>query len=192
MAKKSLVFFVKGALKTTVMEQWTKWEETSRAPADQRPSERPLPWKLQVANASVAYLKDRFTGMHNEVVDLASTLPTVVNAVSHPKLKSDASAVWPIQVVLRDSEGAQKVKDAWLSEQFHSCMGRDYDLGVKASRHQPGMTTRLVLKGLGEDVLAKERVRDPVERVTEVRHRDAALNASRRVGVPDGRRRRGN
>ena len=89
-AKKSLVFFVKGALKTTVMEQWTKWEETSRALAHQPPSERPLPWKLQVANAFVAYWKERFTGMHNEVVDLASTLPTVVNAASHPKPKSDA------------------------------------------------------------------------------------------------------
>ena len=122
--------------------------------------------------------------MHNEVVDLASTLPTVVNAVSHPKPKSDASAVWPIQVVLRDSEGAQRVKDAWLSEQFHACLGREFDLGVKASRHQPGMSARLVLKGLGEGrmFLAKERVRDPAERVMEVRHRDAAQNASRRVG----------
>ena len=42
---------------------------------------------------------------------------------------------------LRGSEGAQRVKDTWLSPSFPTVLGKDVDLGLKVSRYLPGMAT---------------------------------------------------
>ena len=54
-AKPSLVFFVKGALKGNLMEKLSAWEATSRLPHDRRPTEKPKPFKIQVAEVFVDF-----------------------------------------------------------------------------------------------------------------------------------------
>ena len=108
-AKRSLMFFVKGELKGSLLEKWTAWEATSRLPHDQRPAERPQPFKLQVAQLFVDYLVGESTGMQdNPALDLAKSLHEMVEAISHPKPRTGDQEVWPIQVTLRGSEGAQR------------------------------------------------------------------------------------
>ena len=43
-ARKLLVFFVKGGLKGSLMQKLAAWEATSRLPHEQRPAERPKPF----------------------------------------------------------------------------------------------------------------------------------------------------
>ena len=88
----------------------------------------------------------------------------------HPKPKSGDQEVWPIQMTLRGSEGAQKVKDAWLSSSFSTVLGKDYDLGRKVSRYLPGMATRLVMKDLGEEPEIRARARGSWEGAAAVRN----------------------
>ena len=155
-AKRSLVFFVKGGLKGTLMEKLAAWEHTSRLPHDQRPAERPKPFKIQVAEVFVDYLVNKATGMaDSSELDIAKGLPSMVDAVSHPKPRSGDQEVWPLQVTLRGSEGAQRVKDAWLSPSFNTMLGKEHDLGLKVSRYLPGMATRLVMRDLGEEPAVK-------------------------------------
>ena len=184
-AKRSLVFFVKGGLKSSLMDKWEAWESTSRLPHDHRPAEWPKPFKLQVAELFVDYLVNKTTGMHdNPELDIAKSLPAMVDAVSHPKPKSGDQEVWPIQMTLRGSEGAQKVKDPWLRPSFATVLGKEFDLGLKVSRYPPGMATRLVMRDLGEDPGNKGEGKGQLGRVSQrrspKREADGALQDSRR------------
>ena len=155
-AKRSLVLFVKGAAKE-LLEKLGKWNESSALPPEQRPSQRPRPWKLQVADFIVHYLETKAAPMTpEEVLTQLKLLLLVLEAVSHPKPRRQGEdSVWPVQLTLRNSEGAQLVKDALLHDCFRNVMRKDHDLGIKVSRHLPGQATRSVLKELGEDVKGK-------------------------------------
>ena len=155
-AKRSLVLFVKGTTKAELSEKLGKWNESSALLPQQRPAQRPRPWKLQVADFLVIYLESKSVPVTPEdVLTQVKLLPLLLEAVSHPKPRHGEDSVWPIQLTLRNSEGAQLVKDALLHECFKGIMGKDHDLGIKVSRHLPGQATRAVLKELEEDVKGK-------------------------------------
>ena len=76
------------------------------------------------------------------------------------------------------------MKDAWLSTSFSTVLGKDYDLGLKVSRYLPGMTTRLVMRDLGEGFGNKSDGKGPLKRGSQrrspKREADGALQDSRR------------
>ena len=120
----------------------------------------------------------------NPELDIAKSLPTMVDAVSHPKPRTGDQEVWPIQMTLRGSEGAQRVKDAWLSPSFPTVLGKDFDLGLKVSRYLARMATRLVMRDLGEDPGNKGEGKGHSgrgsQRRSPKRESDGALQDSRR------------
>ena len=105
-AKRSLVLFVKGAAKAELSEKLGKWNESSALPPEQRPSQRPRPWKLQVADFIVHYLETKAAPMTpEEVLTQVKLLPLVLEAVSHPKPRQGEDSVWPVQLTLRGASG---------------------------------------------------------------------------------------
>ena len=132
-----------------------------------------------MAQLFVDYLVGKATGMQdNPELDIAKSLPAMV----HPKPRTGDQEVWPIP--LRGSEGAQRVKDAWLSPSFPTVLGKDFDLGLKVSRYLSGMATRLVMRDLGEDPGNKGEGKGHSgrgsQRRSPKREADGALQDSRR------------
>ena len=110
----------------------------------------------------------------------------MVDAVSHPKPRTGDQEVWPIQMTLRGSEGAQRVKDAWLSPSFATVLGKDFDLGLKISRYLPSTATRLVMRDLGEDPEPRVKVKVNRERVRRKVARQGRLRGRCRINVDVG------
>ena len=49
-SRRSIVVFLRGEPKGQVAAMWATWRRNAGLPPDQRPKERPLPWRAQVGN----------------------------------------------------------------------------------------------------------------------------------------------
>ena len=56
-SRRSLVFFVQGDLKSRLERKWATWQRNAALPVQQRPKEKPTPWKLQVYAEFLDYVK---------------------------------------------------------------------------------------------------------------------------------------
>ena len=67
-AKRSIVLFVRDEPKDTLSELGKAWRTTSALSPDQRPTEKPIPWRQQVASWLVQYIAAGMSGSMDEQV----------------------------------------------------------------------------------------------------------------------------
>ena len=145
-ARRSFVFFAKGEVKQALSQAYTSWLQTSKLPPGERPTNKPVPFKLQVVNAILAYIQDKLKDSldFQDDLELLKSLPGCTEAVTQSS-PPDGSDAWPLVLVLRDCDKSSSLRDCLLHDKWKTHQGRDHNLGWRAARHQPTAQVERVL-----------------------------------------------
>ena len=179
-ARRSLVFFAKGEVKQVLSKAYTSWQATSKLPPGECPTTKPVPFKLQVVNAILAYIQDKLKDAleFQDDLELLKSLPGCTEAVTQNN-PPEGQEAWPLVLVLRNCNKSASLRECLLQEKWRTYQGRDHNLGWRAARHQPTAPARAVLAALGLDTKGKGKgVRRSPKR--EAADRADASTASRR------------
>ncbi|CAE7939101.1 unnamed protein product [Symbiodinium necroappetens] len=113
---RSLVFFVQGDLKSRLERKWATWQRNAALPVQQRPKEKPTPWKLQVYAEFLDYVKSAVASGPSAPSGEAALGPLLqsseaIEAANHGPPREDRA--WPIILVFRNSETGQALREQW-------------------------------------------------------------------------------
>lgn len=61
-AKRSIICFFSGGTKQGLAEKWATWQAGAKLPPEQRPTQKPMPWRFQVACFLEGYLVEGMSG----------------------------------------------------------------------------------------------------------------------------------
>ncbi|CAE7222564.1 unnamed protein product, partial [Symbiodinium necroappetens] len=115
-SRRSLVYFVQGDLKSRLERKWATWQRNAALPVQQRPKEKPTPWKLQVYAEFLDYVESAMASGPSALSGEAALGPLLqsaaaIEAANHGPPQEDRA--WPIVLVFRNSETGQATRDHW-------------------------------------------------------------------------------
>ena len=103
-SRRSTVVFLRGEPTAQVAALWATWRRNAGLPPDQRPKERPVPWRSQLGTWLLGYLTNAMgtsmePAMEATLQELKISLPAALEAAQH-RDPAEGDQVWPLCVPL--------------------------------------------------------------------------------------------